>query len=681
MSYGARGWRIVPLHNPEAGGCSCRKENCGSPAKHPRTKNGLKDASSDEAQIRKWWEMFPYANVGLVTGAESGFFVVDVDEPHGGEESLAALREEFSPLPATVAAITGGGMHYYFMHPGGILHNSAGRVGQGIDTRGDGGYVVAPPSLHPNGRLYAWSACCDPEDTAMAAAPDWLLQKLKSSPLKPVGAPVPGQADMRIPSGSRNNMLTAMGGAMRRRGFPASAILAALLAVNEERCDPMLDPVEVRTIAWSVSRYEPGDPIVVDPGAKIPRNEVSWPKFPLEVGSNLALHGLAGEVVRALDPYTEADPAAILAHFLIFFGNCVGPNPHMMLSGSRHSAKLFAVLVGDSATGRKGTAEAIMRALFEGVDSRWTAHSIRHGLASGEGLIRAFDDVSETGLPKEPRLVVVEQEMVNVLKAMGRDGSTLSGTIRKAWDMDDLEINRSTKKNTLRVNGVHVSIITHITQGELLRALDASQNSNGFANRFLWLKVRRSKSLADAPRVPTVEWNELARKVISAVSFGSETGEMPRTEEASELWREMYPALSSPRPGLAGLVTSRAHVQVLRMALVYALLDQKRSIGPEHLRAGKAFFDFTHECAASIFGNRFGDVVAQRMVSELQESETKEMTRTELYEAIGRNIGGVVIENSLTSLIEWGVVETYRRQRTPDGPKRGPRVEVIRLLG
>jgi len=159
--YARRGWAVIPLHTPEQGVCSCGKAACGSPGKHPRTMNGLKDASADPAQAARWWSMWPEANIGIVCGAVSGLVVIDVDGPDG-EETLEALEADIGPLPETVEALTGKGRHLYFNHPGVEIRPSAGVLGSALDVRGDGGYVVGPPSLHYTGRRYEWEVAFHP---------------------------------------------------------------------------------------------------------------------------------------------------------------------------------------------------------------------------------------------------------------------------------------------------------------------------------------------------------------------------------------------------------------------------------------------------------------------------------------------------------------------------------------
>lgn len=149
---------MLPCHAPRAGGCSCRQLDCGSPGKHPRTRQGLRNATSDPALIREWWQRWPTANLGIRTGAVSGLVVIDVDPDHGGLDTMRSLAAEHA-IPKGLRVRTGsGGWHLYFAHPGGQIRNSAGTaLGPGVDVRGDGGYVIAPPSRHISGSTYQWS--------------------------------------------------------------------------------------------------------------------------------------------------------------------------------------------------------------------------------------------------------------------------------------------------------------------------------------------------------------------------------------------------------------------------------------------------------------------------------------------------------------------------------------------
>ncbi len=143
--------------------------------KAPATKRGFKNATNDASIVDSWWRDCPDQNIGIATGKTSGVWVLDVDGEEG-EASLARLVAEHGPLPETVEAITGKGRHIYFRYVEGI-GCTAGSIGLGIDTRGDNGYVVAPPSLHPSGRRYAWSV--DSSADGFADAPAWLVARAR----------------------------------------------------------------------------------------------------------------------------------------------------------------------------------------------------------------------------------------------------------------------------------------------------------------------------------------------------------------------------------------------------------------------------------------------------------------------------------------------------------------------
>jgi Bifunctional DNA primase/polymerase, N-terminal len=152
LYYASRGWRVLPLHTVDGGRCSCGDPKCPSPGAHPRTQNGVKDASENPEQIRAWWEECPDAGVGIATGADSGLVILEIDHHKGGDESYIQLQQELSTAFAHLLKVrTGsGGTHLYFEHPGGDLPSRA-NVRPGIDVQADGGYVIAPPSLDVNG--------------------------------------------------------------------------------------------------------------------------------------------------------------------------------------------------------------------------------------------------------------------------------------------------------------------------------------------------------------------------------------------------------------------------------------------------------------------------------------------------------------------------------------------------
>ena len=198
LRYASLGWRVLPLHTPDAtGACSCRRRDCPKPGKHPRTRRegdvivgGVHDASSSAEVVSSWWRMWPDANVGLATGE---LIVIDVDGALG-EASLQRLQDEHGPLPATLEATSGRGRHLYFADPSEPLGNSVGRLGGGLDVRGNGGYIVAPPSLHADGHRYRWRTRRRP-----AALPLWVAELLTEPPARAArtASPPPAHAGDR----------------------------------------------------------------------------------------------------------------------------------------------------------------------------------------------------------------------------------------------------------------------------------------------------------------------------------------------------------------------------------------------------------------------------------------------------------------------------------------------------
>lgn len=176
LGYAARGWAVLPVHTPLLHGCSCGQDCGPSAGKHPRTAHGLKEASCNPDRIWRWWRRWPDANIGIRTGRESGLAVLDVDVRHGGDESLAVLEAIYEQLPQTLTAHSGGGgRHLFFRHPGRPIPNSA-QVGRlpGLDVRGDGGYIIAPPSLHRSGQRYHW----EDRSCPLEELPLWLSELL-----------------------------------------------------------------------------------------------------------------------------------------------------------------------------------------------------------------------------------------------------------------------------------------------------------------------------------------------------------------------------------------------------------------------------------------------------------------------------------------------------------------------
>lgn len=239
LRYASMGFSVFPC------------EPCG---KEPLTRHGCKDATRGPDQIRKWWTRWPDANVAIATGAISGALVLDIDPRHGGDDSLAILEASFGKLPETPTVLTGGGgLHIYFRHPGTEIPNSAGRVGPGIDVRGDGGYVIAPPSVHESGNLYHWEVSSRIDELTIADTPQGLVDLIlalvrNSNSAKGFEPPA------EFKDGARNEYLYRSARSFHAKFKSTEAeILAMLVGFNESRCKPPVSEDELSKIAHNAA--------------------------------------------------------------------------------------------------------------------------------------------------------------------------------------------------------------------------------------------------------------------------------------------------------------------------------------------------------------------------------------------------------------------------------------------
>jgi hypothetical protein len=298
-------------------------------------------------------------------------------------------------------------------------------------------------------------------------------------------------------------------------------------------------------------------------------------ELPILDPDSAALGGLAGDVVRALEPGTEADPAGMLLHFLAKFGAMVGDTAEFRIGSAHHPPALFVVLVGRSSHSRKGTTREEVDGILERVDDGWSAECEVGGFGSGEAFVEHAAE--HPGSP----MFVVEVEMARVFATAGWDNSTVSTVLRKAFDYQRLE--HRTRKTILRAPRTAVSLVGHITADELRdpgRGLRPVEIANGFGNRVLWAFVDRRK-LVPRPRVPEPSLaNDLIRRIGQALTAARGTGEMTRDPEAEELWDELYARLQADETGatIVDQLTARAVAHISRLAMIYALLDQASSV-------------------------------------------------------------------------------------------------------
>jgi hypothetical protein len=402
-----------------------------------------------------------------------------------------------------------------------------------------------------------------------------------------------------------------------------------------------------------------------------------WPA-PLE---DAAYHGPLGDLAGLVAPETEADPVAVLAALLVGTGAVIGGTPYALVNDTRHPTVLYAALVGRSAMARKGTARDHALAALGEIDYDWTQRRCISGLSSGEGLIyevrdpRPARNEKDEGDPGEldKRLLVVENELARTLRAGCRKDSTLPYIITDITDaFDGKPLATRVLKNPLRAATHHICIVGMITRAALARELSTVDMASGFANRFLWLMVKRSATLPEGGRplldIPGVP--EIVTRLDKAVSAARRCGRMARDDAARALWADEYThTLSVERPGLLGDVTNRADALTLRLSMVYALADESDRIREAHVRAALAVVGYSLRSCAILFGGRTGSTIADRLLQALQDAGRDGLSQTDIYAGLfGRNMPASEIATALRLLEETGRAYPVKG---PTGPQGG----------
>jgi len=396
---------------------------------------------------------------------------------------------------------------------------------------------------------------------------------------------------------------------------------------------------------------QPEDP--ESPGARTLQAPDGWPAPP----GPAAYHGLAGEIVHHLAPHTEADPAAILSQLLVAFGAATGRGTFFQVEATRHHPNEFMLLVGDSAKARKGSSWDHVRRLLDTADPQITARTLT-GLSSGEGLIWAVRDptAQDPGIP-DRRLLVIEPEFASVLKSTARDISTLSPTLRSAWDGRPLAI--LTRTAPARATDAHIAVIGHITQTELQHHVNPVELANGLLNRFILIACRRVRLLPEGGNPDALHQTGLDRRLAKALTTARAAGQLRLSPPARERWADAYHQLAQPQAGIAGQISARAEAHTIRLALTYALLDSDCQIQPAHLNAALALWDYASRSATWALERTTGDPLARQIHGALRQAQDG-LTRTQLRDLLHRNPSTAELDRALAALAHDGKATSQR---------------------
>jgi 5S rRNA maturation endonuclease (ribonuclease M5) len=401
-----------------------------------------------------------------------------------------------------------------------------------------------------------------------------------------------------------------------------------------------------------------------------------YPELPPE-----ALQGIAGRFVELATHNSEADPAAVLIQMLARFGAEAGRNPYIRVGDTRHHSAIFVIVVGQSSKARKGTSYAPVDKLFQlsAFDYTNPCTSSPGPLSSGEGIVYALRDeirewdkkakeyvVTDPGV-EDKRIFIVDEEIAALFQAVKRDGNTASPILRRSWDGNSIA--PMTKGNRISCSAPHLVAVGHIVQDELLALITASDCFNGFANRFLFCCARRQRRVPFPQPMPENELKEIQKdlKYVLTVAQSMEQ-EITFDDEARQLWINSYDELTEAAPGRLGAVTNRSEAQVIRLSLLYALLDGSDRITYTHLRAALALWSYCRASAAYIFGSQASNKEHQRVIDALKEHGS--MTLTQISTKVFKyHKKSDELRQLLTQMIESGTItqktiKTTGRSRT-----------------
>ncbi|VEG39413.1 Uncharacterised protein [Mycolicibacterium flavescens] len=389
-----------------------------------------------------------------------------------------------------------------------------------------------------------------------------------------------------------------------------------------------------------------------------------WP-----VLDDTALYGNAGAIVDLLAPHTEADKPALPVHLLASFGAAAGHSPHILVGGKWHPPLLHGLVVGRTSDGAKGTAWDIVRAVLLRALPDF-ADNIMSGLTSGEGVIELVRDASgddpeakdfDPGV-SDKRLLIIEEEYRSVLSRSHVEGSRLATVLRDAWDGNTLA-SLARKRNKMVATDPHITLIGHITPGELRDSLRDSDLSGGSINRLVVVLSRRSQLHPRLGNVPDDEMATAAAILAAAHTFADKVGTLSFTERFWRRWDHVYPELRASRPDTwASKSVARGPAQVLRISMLHALFNETDVIDADHLDAAMALWRYAEARVLWIFDQPASEDTGPAALEQfILEAGKRGCSRTDIsVKHFHRNKTSAQIDAELQPLLDAGRVAERR---------------------
>jgi hypothetical protein len=483
-------------------------------------------------------------------------------------------------------------------------------------------------------------------------------------------------------SGRRMSIFKAAGD-MNARGWTQADATAVLVGVGVklglEREDVADIPRQVRNAFSrpSTPGYAAAETIYLDVEASAPQPIAdasgeydadlealplpSPPRLPPRPSRALS-HGLIGTFMARVEEETEAHPVALAVSFMTAFGNVIGRGPHTMVGRTRHGTNMFAAIIGNTGTGRKGTGGDIVTDVVRYADAKWADNCQSPNLVSGEGVVDALRDPVTKLVPKkgaargdveevvldwgkeDKRLLITATEFASTLHACRRENSVLSQTLREAWDGKTLS---TMAKNSGRTaTNPHLSIIAHVTRQELMRSAREADIYGGLFNRFLFVLSDRVRLLPHGGQLNDLGGVYEAMK--EHIRYARSVGQMVRSEAANAIWEDEYPRLTTATGSdIVSAVLSRAEAQVLRLSMLMALASGRATIEADDLLAALDLWRYSEASARIVFKGD-NDALFDRLVDLIRENPG--VSRSVLHKKIGWKVTASTFLGTLSRL-------------------------------
>ena len=672
LDLAAKAWPVFP--------CGDDKRPLGTLAEH-----GFKDATTNPRRIKMWWRIAPDALIGVALVKNT--MAVDVDNVGLFEKSGLSL-----PTAPEQRTRSGGFHRLYATDPARVVPQTV-KKHPGTDTRiGGRGYIIG------------WSPEIFPTPDDLPLAPDWVYDEEDEHPTR-------RKSKNGVPA---EEMLIGEDGVTHRTNI--TSWVGTLRGIANNTDDEILQLLLGRLASGQIIDGDETRPWTPADMEQIVRGTKDWQgpererefkvnRVKAEVteevevdadaarpapASDTAFYGPLGRLTLAMDGYSEADPIGLLVSLMTVVGCAMG-RERRFHEGFAQGANLFVVQVGESGTGRKGTTLRLTRDILKPIFDLFDISV--GGFGSGESLVAALDQQKP-----EPRALVIEEEFAGMLTTAARDSSILSQVMRRAFDGWPLE--RRTVAVQQKISDHHVSVLAHVTPVELRARLSTTEAANGFGNRFLWIYTGRTRIIprpADPEDVCDPRDVQLVREAVawsgttaakkgsvavnrrtSGVSSISLSKDLYWTDDAREAWDEWYTSQESSRTGesLLDHVLSRASVHVLRLALVFALVDRARTIDVPHLQAALAVWDYSARSARYVFGTSTGNRNADALMRFLRR-EGAEVPWMEARRELGVRTSADM-DDAISSLVSTGLVEVVTKT-SKQASGAGRKMRVIRL--